>query len=267
MVAVHLTEVGEVEEGADANRVHRVLGLRGDPLRVEVLLGDVARQRAGHRDQEGDRAGDPHAAAAPAPGRHPVLAPQVDDHREEEQLHAPHVNAVEEVPDAGLVPPGRALQREDHARGDDHDQRGDAGHPEYVDPGGHVGGLAVGQKSLGWQRLDAFFADFDGPGLRRDRRGGRPGGCELTLMPRLRRDERASRAAAPGNGSRIARTNTISIRPMTTTFATDRWMKFQSTVCAGWLRLKTAPITLICDTSPLFAVGTAIQRMRTLIML
>ena len=36
--AVHLAEVREVEERADPGRVHRVLGLRGDPLRVEVLL-------------------------------------------------------------------------------------------------------------------------------------------------------------------------------------------------------------------------------------
>ena len=53
------------------------------------------------------------------------------------------------------------------------------------------------------------------------------------LMMRLRHDERLSRPAAPGNGSRIARKKTTSIRPITTTFATDRWMKLQSTVCAG----------------------------------
>ena len=31
---------------------------------------------------------------------------------------------------------------------------------------------------------------------------------------------------------------------ITTTFATDRWMKLQSTVCAGWFRSKTAPSTI-----------------------
>src|ERR1700681_2457916 len=35
--AVHLAEVGDVEEGPYAGRVERVLGLRGDPLRVVVL--------------------------------------------------------------------------------------------------------------------------------------------------------------------------------------------------------------------------------------
>ena len=40
---VHLAEVGDVEEGADPNRVEAVLALAGDPLRVEVLLGEVAR--------------------------------------------------------------------------------------------------------------------------------------------------------------------------------------------------------------------------------
>ena len=45
--------------------------------------------------------------------------------------------------------------------------------PEHVDPRGHVGRLAVGQQSLGRQRLDAFFAatltvqDFDGVPARR----------------------------------------------------------------------------------------------------
>ena len=45
VVAVHLAEVGDVEERPDADRVEPVLGLGGDPLRVEVLLGDVAGQR------------------------------------------------------------------------------------------------------------------------------------------------------------------------------------------------------------------------------
>ena len=38
VVAVHLTEVRHVEERADASSVEAVLGLRGDPLRIEVLL-------------------------------------------------------------------------------------------------------------------------------------------------------------------------------------------------------------------------------------
>ena len=122
VVAVHLAEIREVEERAYADRVHRVLRLCGDPLRVEVLLRDVAGQRARYGDEEDNRAGDPHAAAASAPCGHPVLAPEVNDHHKEEQLHAPEVDAVEEMPDAGVVPPGGTLQGEDRAGGDDHDQ-------------------------------------------------------------------------------------------------------------------------------------------------
>ena len=36
--AVHLTEIQNVEEGADAGPIHRILGVDGDELRVEVLL-------------------------------------------------------------------------------------------------------------------------------------------------------------------------------------------------------------------------------------
>ena len=57
--------------------------------------------------------------------------------------------------------------------------------------------------------------------------------------------------AAPGKGSRIASRNTSSISPITTTLATDRWMNSQSTVCAGWLRLKTAD----ANTLMLFPLG------------
>ena len=39
----------------------------------------------------------------------------MDDHGEEEDLNAPKVDAVEELPDAGLMPPGRALEPEDDA--------------------------------------------------------------------------------------------------------------------------------------------------------
>ena len=41
---VHLPEVGDPEEGADADRVQAVLALARDPLRVEVLLREIARE-------------------------------------------------------------------------------------------------------------------------------------------------------------------------------------------------------------------------------
>src|SRR5450759_3760915 len=159
----------------------------------------------------------------------------MNDHHEEEQLDRPHVDAVEEVPHPGVVPPGGALQGEDRSRGDDHDQRGDARHAEHVDPGGDICRLTVRKQLLRGQGGNAGFADAYGPGARSRRRGAHE------ASPRL--------CSAPGNGSRMASANTTSIRPITTTLATDMWMKFQSTVWAGWFRLKTAPITF-APTSP-----------------
>ena len=60
------------------------------------------------RDEERDRAGDPGHRASAAPGRHEELAPEVDDHEEEEQLRAPEMRAVHEMPDRRGVPPRRA---------------------------------------------------------------------------------------------------------------------------------------------------------------
>src|SRR5439155_230698 len=85
------------------------------------------------------------ARSPAAPRRHPVLAPQMDDHEEEEQLHGPQVDAVEEVPDTGEMPPGRTLEAQDHARADDHHQCCETRDAEHVDPGRHVRWLAVRQ--------------------------------------------------------------------------------------------------------------------------
>ena len=65
------------------------------------------------------------AALAP-PGRHPELAPQVDDHEGHEQLDAPQVQAVEEVPDRVGVPPVDASEGDGDAR-DDHHRQGRPG--------------------------------------------------------------------------------------------------------------------------------------------
>ncbi len=63
----HLAEVEDVEERADARGVEPVLRLPADPLRVEVLLGQVPREGGSDRDEERDRAGDPgHAPVARA---------------------------------------------------------------------------------------------------------------------------------------------------------------------------------------------------------
>jgi hypothetical protein len=211
VVAVHLAEVQNVEEGADAGRVEPVLRLRRDPLRVEVLLRDVAGQGAGDRDHERDRPDHPDAGPPAAPGRHEELAPQVDDHEEEEQLDCPQVDAVDEVPDAGVVPPRRTLQAEHHAGADDDHERGDRQRAEHVDPRGHVGGLAVRQQAIRRHRAHAGFAQAHGPGALAGR-----------AHDRLRR-------RLPGNGSAIARPKTTIIAAINSTFDTDISKKCQCT--------------------------------------
>ena len=59
------------------------------------------------RGEERDHAGDPGHRPPAAPGGHPELAPQVDDHEDEEQLHAPEVQAVGELTQRRRVVPGR----------------------------------------------------------------------------------------------------------------------------------------------------------------
>src|SRR4249920_144063 len=160
---VHLAEIDDVEEGTDTDGVEAVLALAGDPLRVEVLLGEVPGEGGADRDQEDDRPRYPGPASTAAPGTHEELAPQVHDHGEEEHFDRPEVDAVEELPDAGVVPPGRALQSKDHARADHHDQRRDRRNTEYIDPRGDICGLPVGKELFGRQRPDGARADALSP--------------------------------------------------------------------------------------------------------
>jgi hypothetical protein len=144
----HLAEVHHVEERTHADRVERVLAVGGDPLGVEVLLGQVPGEALHDRGPEGHHAGDPGQRPAPAPGGHPELAPQVNNHERHEQLDAPQVRAVEEMADGIGVPPVGAADRDDQAGDDGQAQRGQRRHPEHVDPGGNVGRLPVGQQFL-----------------------------------------------------------------------------------------------------------------------
>ncbi|MGY3062886.1 hypothetical protein ACVWZD_007184 [Streptomyces sp. TE3672] len=96
----HLTEAQHVEPGADAHRVKAVFGLARDPLGVEVLLHQVAGEGGADRSDEDDGPGDPGQCPPSAPGGHEELSPQVDDHDEHEQFHAPQVQAVDVPADA-----------------------------------------------------------------------------------------------------------------------------------------------------------------------
>src|SRR6266571_5509434 len=71
----HLAEVHRVPEGADPDGVEGVLGGGGYPLGVEVLLREVASECLDDGGEECDHAGYPGQDPAPAPGRHPELAP------------------------------------------------------------------------------------------------------------------------------------------------------------------------------------------------
>ena len=144
----HLAEVHQVEERADPGRVERVLAVGRDPLRVEVLLRQVPGEALHDRGDERDHAGDPGERAAAAPGRHPELAPQVDDQERHEQLDAPQVNAVEEVADRVGVPPVGAAERDRESADDRHAERRERGHAEHVHPGRDVRRLAVRQQLL-----------------------------------------------------------------------------------------------------------------------
>ena len=62
----HLAEVGDVEDGPGTGRVDAVLGLGADPLRVEVLLRQVAREGGADRDDEDTTPVIQVAAACPA---------------------------------------------------------------------------------------------------------------------------------------------------------------------------------------------------------
>ena len=61
----HLAEVHDVEERADPDRVERVLAAGRDPLRVEILLGNVPGKALDDRGHEGDHAGDPGPGPLP----------------------------------------------------------------------------------------------------------------------------------------------------------------------------------------------------------
>ena len=142
----HLAEVHHVEERADSDGVECVLAAGGDPLGVEVLLGQVPGKALDDRGHERDHAGDPGPGPAAAPGGHPELAPQVDDQQRHEQLDAPYVQAVEEVPERVVVPPVRAAQGKAEPGHDRYRERGQGADAEHVYPGCDIGGLAVGQQ-------------------------------------------------------------------------------------------------------------------------
>jgi hypothetical protein len=142
----HLAEIHRPPERAKADRVEGVLAARGDPLRVKVLLRQVAGEALDDRGHERDHAGDPGGRPAAPPGGHPELPPQVDNQEGHEQLDAPQVKAVEEMAHRVRMPPVDPADRDGEPGDDRHSQRGEAGHAEHVDPRGDVRGLAVGQQ-------------------------------------------------------------------------------------------------------------------------
>src|ERR1019366_2764146 len=102
-------------ERADADCVECILAVGGNPLRVEVLLGEVASEALDDRSHEGDHAGDPGPRPAAAPRCHPEFSPQVDDEQRHEELDAPQMQAVEEMPERVVMPPVRTAERDGKA--------------------------------------------------------------------------------------------------------------------------------------------------------
>src|SRR6202035_3185092 len=87
------------------------------------------------------------------------------DHEDEEELHAPEVDAVEKPPDPCDVPPLRAEYREDDPADHDPDQSHDGDDAEDVYPRAHVGGLAVRQQVVEWQAAHQPMPDRPGPAV------------------------------------------------------------------------------------------------------
>ena len=104
----------------------------------------------------------------------------MDHHEEEEGLDAPQVQGVHEMPRGGHVPPARSHDGEDAAGDDDPGQTDHRQDSEHVDPGGHVGRLAVGEQTVRREgqipRPRVPWLSIDGtPRSRMLCSGGRPG--------------------------------------------------------------------------------------------
>ena len=110
------------------------------------------------------------------------------------------------------MPPARAHDGE-HAAGDDHPGQADDGqHTEHVDPRGHVGGLAIGQQTVGGKAVG---------GVPRPRRPLAGLAVVGTFDVRSGVDIHRLGSFRLGKGNTIARTNTAIIRRITTRLATE----------------------------------------------
>src|SRR5205814_10661128 len=117
-------EVQDVEEAADAGGVHGILSVDGDPLGVEVLLREIAGEGSDNADGECNNPNHPGRRTTLPPARHEVLSPEMQDHEDEEHLHAPEMEAVEEPAGEQEVSPQRAEGRTEAAVQDDPGERG-----------------------------------------------------------------------------------------------------------------------------------------------
>src|SRR5579864_6044268 len=102
--AIHLAKVEHVEEGAHADGIQGVLALHGDPLRVKVLLRDIAGKGGADAHEKAEHADDPGRPASVTPGALEEGGPEMEYHEKEERLHAPEVDAVDVVAQTGDVP-------------------------------------------------------------------------------------------------------------------------------------------------------------------
>src|ERR1700730_1043743 len=154
---VHRAYVQDVDQGSRTRGVHSIFGVDGDELCVEVLLREVPGEGGEDADSKNDDADHPCGGATVSPTGHEVLTPQMQDHEDEEQLHRPEVEAVEEPAQARVMPPLRAHERKYDAAHDDPDQGRDGDNTEDVDPRADVVGLSV------WQQMVHREVAVDGP--------------------------------------------------------------------------------------------------------
>src|SRR5579864_4387815 len=130
--AIHLPEVQQVEEGTDPDRVERIFALGSDPLRTKVRHRQVAGKGGADCCQKGKHAGYPGQPAAMPPGPLEKCYPQVQCHREEEQLSAPEMETVHKMTDGIVVPPLRPKGSQDDPGENQEDEAREGYHAEEI---------------------------------------------------------------------------------------------------------------------------------------
>src|SRR6266567_1236986 len=167
-------------------------------------------------DPEGHRPDHPGRCTALPPARHEVLSPEMQDHEDEEHLHAPEMEAVEEAAGAREVPPLGAEERQDGSAQDHPDQRRNRDDAKDINPGADPGWLPIRKEVL--PRQSSFELPAGGRRPAVPRFVGYLGAHDfLPLSP----------DACPGKGSKSAAAKSTIMIPIKIRFGYEMRMKLQ----------------------------------------